>query len=179
MASTINKRPRRKRAGEKTSEFIKQEEQYSELNCSKIDKDLESDNKSILIDTPKINDNNTSICKEKYDKYTSIYRFKYVELETFDTFYVYIKFKKCIDDILKSLNFGKKLDSKALSETNNVNSIKHLEEKINELQNQSKQLQDENRTVSEIIKYIDENECITESKSNADYYSKLLKLGRY
>ena len=140
------------------SEFIKQEGQYSELNCSKIDKDLESGNKSILIDTPKINDNNTSICKEKYDKYTSIYRFKYVELETFDTFYVYIEFKKCIDDILKSLNFGKKLDSKALSEINNdVNSIKHLEEKINELQNQNKQLQDENRTVSEIIKYIHEN----------------------
>ena len=140
------------------SEFIKQEGQYSELNCSKIDKDLESGNKSILIDKPKINDNNTSICKEKYDKYTSIYRFKYVELETFDTFYVYIEFKKCIDDILKSLNFGKKLDSKALSETNNdVNSIKHLEEKINELQNQNKQLQDENRTVSEINKYIHEN----------------------
>ena len=111
-----------------------------------------------MIDTPKINDNNTSICKEKYDKYTSIYRFKYVEVETFDTFYVYIEFKKCIDDILKSLNFGKKLHSKALSETNNdVNSIKHLEEKINELQNQNKQLQDENRKVSEIIKYIHEN----------------------
>ena len=47
-----------------------------------------------MIDTPKINDN-TSLCKEKYDQYTSADQFKYVELETFDTFYNdYIEFKK-------------------------------------------------------------------------------------
>ena len=57
------------------------------------------------------------------------------------------------DDILKSLNFGKELDSQALSEANNdANSIKHHEEKITELQSENKQLKDENRTLSEIIK---------------------------
>ena len=40
--------------------------------------------------------------------------------------------KKCIDGILKSMNFGKEFDCQALSETNNHTiSIKHLEEKIN------------------------------------------------
>ena len=47
--------------------ITKQEEQDNELNCSKIDKNIESDNESILIDIPKLNDNNTSICKEKYN----------------------------------------------------------------------------------------------------------------
>ena len=37
------------------------------MKVLKSDKDLESDNKHILIDTPKINDNNTSsVYKEKY-----------------------------------------------------------------------------------------------------------------
>ena len=114
--------------------LIKQEEKDSELNCSKTDKDLESE--SILIETPKINYNNTSICKEKHNQYTSTDWFKYDELETFDTFYDnYVEFKKYIDDILKSLNFGKEFDPQALSETNNdVKSIKHLEDEINELQ---------------------------------------------
>ena len=44
MASTSNKRPKRKRAGEKMPELIKQEEQDTELNFSKSDKDLESGN---------------------------------------------------------------------------------------------------------------------------------------
>lgn len=49
------------------TELIKQEEQDSELNCSKSDKDLESDNERTLIDTLKSNDNNISVCREKYD----------------------------------------------------------------------------------------------------------------
>ena len=57
MASTISKRPRRKIATEKIPELIRQEEQDNEVNCSKSDYDLEGDNKSILIDTPKINEN--------------------------------------------------------------------------------------------------------------------------
>ena len=57
-------------------ELIKQKEQDSELNCSKSNKDLQSDNKSILIDTSKINDNNILICKEKYDQHTFKDRFK-------------------------------------------------------------------------------------------------------
>ena len=40
------------------SKLIKEEEQDTELNCSKGDKDLKSDNESILIDTPKINELN-------------------------------------------------------------------------------------------------------------------------
>ena len=43
------------------SKLIKEEEQDNELNCSKGDKDLKSDNESILIDTPKINELNESI----------------------------------------------------------------------------------------------------------------------
>ena len=94
MASKINKKLRRKRA-EKMSGLIKQEEQGSELNCSKCGKDLEGDNKSILIHTPNINDNNVSVCKEKYDQYICTDWFKYVELETFDTFYDnYMEFKR-------------------------------------------------------------------------------------
>ena len=70
---------------------------------------------------------------------------------------------------MKSLNFGKEFDSQALSETNiDANSIKHLEDKINVLQNDNKQLKDENRILSEVIKLIHENKCITESKSSAD-----------
>ena len=98
MASTINKKLRRKRA-EKISELIKQEEQGSELYCSKYGKDLECDNKTILIDPPNINDNNVSVCKENIYIYIYIYVctdwFKYVELETFDTFYDdYMEFKR-------------------------------------------------------------------------------------
>ena len=95
-------------------ELVKEEEQNNELNCSKSDKDLVS---------------NASICKESYDKYTSTDRPKYVELETFDTFYDdCTEFKKYIDDILKSLNFGKEFDILALPGTNNdANSVKHLE----------------------------------------------------
>ena len=67
------------------------------------------------------------------------------------------------------MNFGKEFDSQALSETNNdTNSIKHFAEKINKLQDDNKQLKDENRTLSEIIKLIHENKCITESKFSAD-----------
>ena len=55
------------------------------LICSKSDKDLECGNKSILIDTPKINDNNTSM--KNMINVTSTDQFKYVELETFSTFY--------------------------------------------------------------------------------------------
>ena len=77
MASTVNKRPRRKRAGEKMSELIRQEEQDSELSCSKSDKDLGCNNESVLIDIPKINDNDTSVCKEKYNQYTSTDRLNY------------------------------------------------------------------------------------------------------
>lgn len=67
------------------------------------------------------------------------------------------------------MNFGKEFDSQASAETNNdVNSIKHLREKINELQNANKQLKDDNKTLSEIIKLIHENKCLTESKSIAD-----------
>lgn len=40
------------------SKLIKEEEQDNELNFSKGDKDLKSDNESILIDTPKINELN-------------------------------------------------------------------------------------------------------------------------
>ena len=57
MVITINKKPRRKEL-EKMSKLIKEEEQDNELNCSKGDKDLKSDNESILIDTPKINELN-------------------------------------------------------------------------------------------------------------------------
>ena len=72
------------------SGLIKQEEQGSELNCSKC-----GDNKSILIHTPNINDNNVSVCKEKYDQYICTDWFKYVELETFDTFCDnYMEFKR-------------------------------------------------------------------------------------
>ena len=64
------------------------------MYCSKSDNDLEGDNESILTDTPKINDNNISKYKEKYDQYTSMDQFKYVELEIFDTFYEdYIELK--------------------------------------------------------------------------------------
>ena len=75
MASTINKKLRRKRA-EKISELIKQEEQGSELYCSKYGKDLECDNKTILIDPPNINDNNVSVCKENI----YIYIYMYVQI---------------------------------------------------------------------------------------------------
>ena len=152
------------------TELIKQEEQDSELNCSKSDKDLESDSERTLIDTLKSNDNNTSVCREKYDQYTSADRFIYVGSETFDTIYDgYIEFKNSIDDFLKSLNFGKEFDSQVSAETNNdVNSIKYLKEKINVLQNENKQLKDDNKTLSEIIKFIHENKCLTESKSIAD-----------
>ena len=58
-----------------------------------------------------------------------------------------------IDDILKCLNFRKEFDSQALSETNNdASSTKHLEEKLNQLQNENKQIKDENRKHSEIKK---------------------------
>ena len=99
-----------------------------------------------MIHTPKISDSNVSICKGKYDQYIYTNRFKYAELETFVTFYDdCIAFKKY---------FVKEFDSQALSETNDANSIKHLEDKINELQNKNKQLNDENRTLSEVIKFM-------------------------
>ena len=43
------------------TELIKQEEQDSVVNCSKSDNDLEGNNKSILTDTPKTNNNNISM----------------------------------------------------------------------------------------------------------------------
>ena len=89
-----------------------------------------------MIHTPKISDSNVSICKGKYDQYIYTNRFKYAELETFKKYFV------------------KEFDSQALSETNDANSIKHLEDKINELQNKNKQLNDENRTLSEVIKFM-------------------------
>ena len=52
---------------------------------------------------------------------------------------------------------------------NDVNSVKHLEEKINEPHNENKQLKDDNRTLSEILKLIHENKCIPVSKSSTDY----------
>ena len=76
------------------TELIRQEEQDSVVNCSKSDNDLEGNNKSILTDTQKLIIT-ISVCKEKYNQDTSTDRFKYVELETFDTFYdEYIEFKK-------------------------------------------------------------------------------------
>ena len=95
-------------------ELVKGEEQDNELNCSKSDKNLVS---------------SASICKESYYKYTSTDRPKFVELETFDTFYDdCTEFKKYIDDILKSFNFGKEFDILALPGTNNdANSVKRLE----------------------------------------------------
>ena len=139
-------------------DLVKQEEQDTELNCSKSDRSLEGDNESVLIHTPKINDN-ILIRKEKYDQCRSTDRVKYIELETFDAFYDdYVESKTYIDGILKSLNFRKEFDSQALSETNiDANSIKHLEDKINVLQNDNKQLKDENRILSEVIKLIHEN----------------------
>ena len=118
MASTINKRPERRRAREKmTKLIIRQEEQDSEFNCSKSDQSLEGDNKIILVDTPKFGDNSTSVCKEKLNQYTSTDRIQYVELETFcDDL---IEFKNYIDDILNSLNFDKEFDVQDLSDTNN------------------------------------------------------------
>ena len=152
------------------SKLIKEEEQDNKLNCSKGDKDLKSENESILIVTPKINDNYLSKCKEKYDQYTSTDWFKYVELETFDTLCDgYIEFKNYIEDTLNGLNFGKEFNCQTLYEANNdVNSIKQLEVKINELKNERKQLNDEYRTLSEIIKLVRENKCITGSKYIAD-----------
>ena len=140
-------------------DLVKQEEQDTELNCSKSDRSLEGDNESVLIHTPKTNDNIILIRKEKYDQCRSTDRVKYIELETFDAFYDdYVESKTYIDGILKSLNFGKEFDSQALSETNiDANSIKHLEDKINVLQNDNKQLKDENRILSEVIKLIHEN----------------------
>ena len=118
MASTINKRPERRRAREKmTKLIIRQEEQDSEFNCSKSDQNLEGDNKIILVDTPKFGDNSTSACKEKFNQYTSTNRIQSVELETFcDDL---IEFKNYIDDILNSLNFDKEFDVQDLSDTNN------------------------------------------------------------
>ena len=55
--SSVSQSSVKKKKWKKMPELIKQEEEDSELNCSKSDKDLESDNKSILIDTPKINEN--------------------------------------------------------------------------------------------------------------------------
>ena len=46
--------------------------------------------------------------------------------------------------------------------------INPLEVKINELKNERKQLNDEYRTLSEIIKLVHENKCITGSKYSAD-----------
>ena len=55
------------------------------------------------------NDNISTL--RKYNQHASTNWFKYVEIETFDTFYDdYIEFKY-IDDVLKSLNFGKEFDS--------------------------------------------------------------------
>ena len=69
--------------------------------------------------------------------------------------------------MLNSLDFGKEFDSQALSETSNdANSIKHPDDQINELEN--KQLNDENRTLSEVIKLIHENKCITGNKSRVE-----------
>ena len=118
MASTINKRPERRRAREKmTKLIIRQEEQDSEFNCSKSDQNLEGDNQIILVDTPKFGDNSTSVCKEKLNQYTSTDRIQSVELETFcDDL---IEFKNYIDDILNSLNFDKEFDVQDLSDTNN------------------------------------------------------------
>ena len=118
MASTINKRPERRRAREKmTKLIIRQEEQDREFNCSKSDQHLEGDNKIILVDTPKFGDNSTSVCKEKLNQYTSTDRIQSVELETFcDDL---IEFKNYIDDILNSLNFDKEFDVQDLSDTNN------------------------------------------------------------
>ena len=118
MASTINKRPERRRVREKmTKLIIRQEEQDSEFNCSKSDQNLEGDNQIILVDTPKFGDNSTSVCKEKLNQYTSTDRIQSVELETFcDDL---IEFKNYIDDILNSLNFDKEFDVQDLSDTNN------------------------------------------------------------
>ena len=116
MASTINKRPERRRAREKmTKLIIRQEEQDREFE--KSDQNLEGDNKIILVDTPKFGDNSTSVCKEKLNQYTSTDRIQSVELETFcDDL---IEFKNYIDDILNSLNFDKEFDVQDLSDTNN------------------------------------------------------------
>ena len=97
---------------------------------------MEGDNKIILVDTLKVDDNSTSVCKEKLNQYTSTDRFQYVELETFcDDL---IEFKNYIDDILNSLNFDKEFDVQDLSDTNNDAFYKNLEEKITELQNETK-----------------------------------------
>ena len=66
------------------------------------------------------------------------------------------------------MDFGKAFHSEALSETDNVaNSVKHHEEKINELQNENKQLKDEKRTLSAIIR-LNENKWIPVRKSSTN-----------
>ena len=66
------------------------------------------------------------------------------------------------------MDFGKPFHSEALSETkNDANSIKHHEEKINELQNENKQLKDDKRTLPAIIR-LNENKCIPVRKSSTD-----------
>ena len=77
---------------------------------------------------------------------TPAYQFKYVQLETVDTFHDdYIEFKKYINVILKSLDFNKNFDDNPnLVKTNSdANSMKHLEEKINEMQVENKHLKDD------------------------------------
>lgn len=70
--------------------------------------------------------------------------------------------------MLKILDFVTTFHSEALRETNNdANSIKHHEEKINKLQNESKQLKDDKKTLPEIIR-LNENKCISGSKSSID-----------
>ena len=72
-------------------------------------------------------------------------------MEIPDTFYNdYIEFKKWSNDILKILIFNKNFNDNLNLVKNNsdTNSIKHLEEKKNELQIENKHLKDENRTLS-------------------------------
>ena len=66
---------------------------------------------------------------------------------------IMLSFKKYINYILKSLDFNKNVDDNPnLVKTNSdTNSMKHLEEKINELQLENKHLKDESRTLSKII----------------------------
>ena len=133
---------------------------------NKSDKDLDCNNERVLIDTPKTNDNNTSVGKKniinlqiglKIQRIRNIWHFDdHIELE------------KYFDDIVKILDFGKPFHSEALSETkNDANSIKHHEEKINELQNENKQLKDDKRTLPAIIR-LNENKCIPVRKSSTD-----------